>query len=137
MLSDQAIQIELDTYNPLIPRPGRISATLFIELTSPAEMEHWLTRLVGVERCVELRIGEGDDAVVVRGQVEDSHAAQLTRDTVTASVHYVHFVFSAADLTRLEKGPVVLAIAHRSYQESTELSAETKAELLRDLRGEN
>src|SRR5688500_12513547 len=34
ILSDEAIQHELDTYNALIPEPGQLSATLFIELTS-------------------------------------------------------------------------------------------------------
>ena len=34
ILSDEAIQVELDIYNRLLPAPGELSATLFIELTT-------------------------------------------------------------------------------------------------------
>src|SRR3954463_2923435 len=59
MLRDEQIQGELDAYNPLIPEPGQLSATLFIELTSKAELMEWLPKLVGIERSVELVIGDG------------------------------------------------------------------------------
>jgi len=61
MLTDEAVQAELDTYNPLIPGPGQLSATLFVELTTKAELEEWLPKLVGVERAVELRVGGGSE----------------------------------------------------------------------------
>ena len=66
--TDAAVQSELDTYNTLIPEPGHLSATMFIELVSWAEMEKWLPPLVGIERSVELRLGEGDstDRVAAR-----------------------------------------------------------------------
>ena len=38
MLTDEAIQTELDIYNPLIPEAGQLSATLFVELTTEAEL---------------------------------------------------------------------------------------------------
>src|SRR5437660_12897 len=34
IISDEAIQVELDTYNRLLPGQGELSGTLFIELTS-------------------------------------------------------------------------------------------------------
>src|SRR5205809_7899817 len=91
MLSDDAIQTELDVYNPLIPEPGRLSATLFVELTSKDELEEWLPKLVGIERAVELHIGKGADADTVISEVEEAHEEQLTRTDVTASVHYIRF----------------------------------------------
>ena len=57
IITDQGIQTELDTYNPLIPEPGQVSATLFIELTDKAQLEEWLPKLVGIETEVELRLG--------------------------------------------------------------------------------
>lgn len=45
-----------------------------------------LPRLVGVERSVELVIGEGSGAEVVRYIPEESHDGQLTRPYATASV---------------------------------------------------
>src|SRR3954453_493705 len=91
MLRDEQIQGELDAYNPLIPSPGQLSATLFIELTSKDELVEWLPKLVGIERSVELRIGDGPSAAVVRSTPDAGHEAQLTRDSLTPAVHYVRF----------------------------------------------
>ena len=57
MVSDAAIQGELDVYNPLIPEAGSLAATLFIELTNKDDLVEWLPKLVGIERSVELRMG--------------------------------------------------------------------------------
>ncbi len=136
LISDSAIQTELDTYNPLIPAAGQLRATLFIELTSREEMERWLPRLVGIERDVELRIGEGDAAEVVKADVDLAHAAQLTRQEVTAAVHYVGFSLTDGQVARFADEPSVwLAVNHPQYSESTLLREETKRSLLEDLLG--
>jgi hypothetical protein len=135
MLSDEAIQVELDTYNPLIPSPGELSATLFVELTSKAQLVEWLPKLVGIERSLELLIGEGASAEVVRCDVDAAHAEQLTREDVTASVHYVRFSLTAAQVDAFERSPVVLAVNHPNYAEGAHLGDATKRALLEDLRG--
>ena len=33
LITDEAIQAELDIYNPLVPEAGQLAATLFVELT--------------------------------------------------------------------------------------------------------
>ncbi len=134
MLTDEAILGELDVYNPLIPEPGELSATLFIELTSEAELREWLPKLVGVERAVELVLGEGPEAVVVKGGPEAAHAAQLTRDEVTASVHYVRWSLTPDQVERFAAGPVMLAINHPAYAFGATLGEATRAELVQDLR---
>jgi Protein of unknown function (DUF3501) len=135
LATDAAIQTELDMYNALIPGPGRLSATMFIELTSRAEMEEWLPRLVGIEGAVELILGPGEGAGVVGGEVDEDHAAQLTRPEVTPAVHYVRFSLSPQQIERFAEGPVRLAITHPRYEERVHLSDETKASLLQDLLG--
>src|SRR4051794_23780561 len=138
MFRDEQIQTELDIYNPLIPEPGELSATLFIELTSKEQLMEWLPKLVGIERSIELIIGEGDGADgtdVVRSIPEAAHEAQLTREEVTPSVHYVHFQLTPAQVDRFAAGPVVLAVNHPSYVEGAHLSDESRASLLEDLRG--
>jgi hypothetical protein len=132
MLSDHQIQAELDIYNPLIPAAGQLSATLFVELTDQEQMRYWLPRLIGIERAVEFRLADG---VAVSGLVDSSHDAQLTREEITASVHYVHFEFTDDEVELFAASPVSLAIDLPSYQESTELSDESKQTLLEDLRG--
>jgi hypothetical protein len=135
LLSDEAIQVELDTYNPLIPEPGELSASLFVELTSRDQMEEWLPKLVGIEKSVHIVVGEGEDSVVVSGDVDPGHAALLTRETVTAAVHFVSFSLPRTAITRFETDPVSVVIDHPNYRERTSLSAETRATLLEDVSG--
>jgi hypothetical protein len=132
LMTDAAIQTELDTYNPLIPAAYQLSATLFIELTSRDEMEEWLPRLVGIERSLQLRLAGGE---VVHNVVEAQHATQLTREEITAAVHYVRFELDSGEVDRFREAPVVLAVDHREYQARATLPEATRASLLADLLG--
>ncbi len=127
--TDQGIQEELDVYNPLIPEPGQLCATLFIELTSDDQMREWLSKLVGIEHSVVFQLPDGD---TVRCVVDPQHAAQLTREHVTAAVHYITFQFTPAQVAAFVDG-VVLAIDHPEYLESVELLPSTISELRADL----
>jgi hypothetical protein len=136
MVSDQQIQHELDVYNRLLPSPGELSATLFLELTSEAELRKWLPALVGVERSAELRIGSGDAGEVVPSTPEEDHDARLTREETTAAVHYVRFRLTPDQVEAFARGPVTLAINHPHYPEGLPgvvLSDATRAELASDL----
>ncbi len=129
ILTDEGVQEELDTYNTLVPEAGQLCATLFIELTSDEAMREWLPRLVGIEQSVVLRLPSGDQ---VRCTVDPAHASQLTRDHVTAAVHYITFELSPQQVAGFGDG-TVLAIDHPGYREETELSAATLDELAADL----
>ncbi|HEX3841502.1 MAG TPA: DUF3501 family protein [Acidimicrobiales bacterium] len=136
MVSDDQIQHELDVYNRLLPSPGELSATLFLELTSEAELRKWLPALVGVERSAELRIGSGDAVEIVPSTPEEDHDAQLTREETTAAVHYVRFRLTPAQVEAFAPGPVTLAINHPNYPEGLPgvvLSDATRNELASDL----
>ena len=135
ILTDEGIQTELDVYNPLIPEPGHLAATLFIELTSDEQLREWLPKLVGIEDSIELRLGPADQPRVVRSAVDADHRKQLTRHEVTASVHYLHLSLSPDDVEAFAVGPVALASNHPRYQHAVVLADDTHAELLRDLRG--
>ena len=131
ILTDEAIQTELEIYNPLIPESGSLAATMFIELTSKDELKEWLPKLVGIESAVELRVG----GRVVRARVDPEHEKQLTRDTITASVHYVHFDLGVEGIERFATERAAVAIAHPNYAFVTELDDVSKKSLLIDLRG--
>ena len=135
MVSDAAIQTELDVYNPLIPERGSLAATLFIELTNKDDLMEWLPKLVGIERAVELRIGAPGEEEVVRARPDAEHERQLTRDEITASVHYVHFDLTDAQVSRFDSAPIQVAIAHANYAYASQLSESSKASLLDDLVG--
>src|SRR3546814_21007218 len=89
LITDEAIQNELDTYNPLIPDAGPLCATVFLELTSAEQLREWLPKLVGIYRPLVLRVGEGASAVAFRAFPAEAHAAHPTRDEHTAPLHYV------------------------------------------------
>src|SRR5262245_17721127 len=64
MLTDEAIGHEVATYNELIPDPGELSGTLFIELTDDAALREWLPKLRDIEFAVrfDLRPRDGDES---------------------------------------------------------------------------
>ncbi len=131
IVSDDAVLEELRAYNPLIPEPGELSATLFIELTDDEQLRTWLPRLVGIERAVELRLAGGSR---VRSVPEAGHEAQLTRAEITPAVHYLRWAFSPVEVDEFAGGPVALAVEHPEYRHEVDLPVETLVELLSDLR---
>ncbi len=132
IISDEAIQVELDTYNRLLPAPAELSATLLIELTSERELREWLPKLVGIETKVGISI----DGEVVLSVPEAEHGAALTRESVTPAVHYLRFVFSEAQVAAFgSAAEVALISAHPAYPGQTLLGAEVRKELLGDLLG--
>ena len=138
LFSDAQIQHELDVYNRLLPAPGELSATLFLELTSEEELRTWLPALVGVERSCELRIGAEQAEEVVPSVPDQEHEAHLTRSETTSAVHYVRFRFTPAQVEAFRSQPVRLAVNHPRYPDGlpgTPLSEATRAELAADLTG--
>jgi uncharacterized protein DUF3501 len=131
LISDEAIETELRIYNPLVPDPGQVCATLFIELTSDEQLREWLPKLVGIERSVALRLADGE---LVRALVDEAHEQALTREEITASVHYVRWELSPDQVARAAVAPLHLVLDHPDYAHSVELSMDAQAELLADLR---
>ena len=132
IISDEAIQVELDIYNRLLPGRGELSATLFIELTSDEALREWLPKLVGIER----RLGVSIYGELVTSAPEAAHAAALTRETITPAVHYVRFGFTEAQVGAFAGAEEVALVAtHPAYEARTVLSAAERRELGGDLRG--
>jgi hypothetical protein len=136
IISDEALQVELDIYNRLLPEVGELSATLFIELTSDGLMREWLPRLVGIERALGVEFGGEPGGGLVLSVPEAEHAAALVRDSVTPAVHYLRFDFTGAQVEAFAgSAEVALVAMHPEYAARTVLPAEVRAELLGDLRG--
>lgn len=131
LITDDAIQLEIDTYNSMIPDPGQLCATLFLELTSDDQMREWLPKLLGIERAFVIVLPNGER---VRSITDERHAAQLTREEVTAAVHYIRFEFTPEQVDSFSSGAVRIDIDHPDYLESVGLGDSTQAELLSDLR---
>lgn len=131
VVTDEGVNEELKAFNPMIPEAGQLCATVFIELTTEEQMREWLPKLVGIERSIVVRLSDGTQ---VRGVVDEQHAEGLTRDTVTAAVHYVRFDFTPEQVATFAKGGVQVRCDLSNYLEAIELPNFTVAELLTDLR---
>jgi len=138
LTTDEQIQHELDVYNRLLPAPGELSATLFLELTTEEQVRTWLPKLVGIEGSTVLLIGEGTGIRMVRSVPEEEHRSHLTRDDVTSAVHYVRFPFTPSEVAAFGAGPVTLIVHHPEYPDGRPgvvLSNATRALLMEDLTG--
>jgi hypothetical protein len=129
----EAIQQELDVYNELLPDAGELSATLLVEITEEARVQPHLDRLIGLSsgRHVWLELnGRTVFARFLEGQ---------GREDRIAAVQYLRFPIGTdpADARALAAGaaPVVVHVEHPGYRASAVLSAETRAEIARDLAG--
>ncbi len=131
VLTDEGVLEELKAYNPMIPEPGQLCATLFLELTSEEQVREWLPKLAGLENSISLALSDGSS---VHGEIDAQHAAGLTRDDVTAAVHYLTFNFTPAQVEAFANGEVSVVCAQPNYPHTSVLSAATRAELLTDLR---
>jgi hypothetical protein len=130
MVSDEQIAQEVATYNDLIPDPGELSGTLFIEIDDKEKLYEWLPKLVGIQRALSFRF---DTAPDVAGIPQDEE--RLTREEVTSTVHYLKFPFTPEQAKALESGPARVVVDHENYTAITELTEEQRAELASDLAG--
>jgi hypothetical protein len=127
MLSDEQIAHEVDTYNALIPDADELSGTLFIEIDDTAKLREWLPKLVGIQRAVRFELADGSTVAAVPQDEE-----RLTREEITATVHYLKFAFARAQEASLVGGPTRLVVDHPSYHAVTELSDDQRAALAAD-----
>ncbi len=131
VVSDEQILEELHAYNPLIPEAGQLSATLFIELTTTEQMLEWLPKLVNIESSIAIQLSDGSTVMSI---AEESHAEMLTRDNVTAAVHYIRFEFTPEQVELFGAGEVEILCLHPAYVEVSALPKFVVDELLTDLR---
>ncbi len=125
----ERIQEEVDIYNTMLPDPGELSATLFIEVTDPDRLVEELVRLQGLDQSVYLEIG-GER---VQGTFEEGR----TREAAMSTVQYVRFHLNPAQVEALCSGrdSVVLAVYQPDYRERSILPPETRQSLAGDLEG--
>lgn len=118
---------ELDVYNPLMPTPNALSATLFLELPDMATLKAELPRLAGIEHCFSLDI----DGSVAKAVGEEGRS----RDDYTATVHYLRFPLTdeQRDAFRDPSVPVEVAVDHPNYSESAPIPEAMRLSLLADL----
>ena len=126
----EAIQEELDAYNPLIPDGSNWKATFMIEYGDETERRRQLAKMMGIEKTMWLRIG--DSAKIVPIADED---LERTEEDKTSSVHFLRFELSPDMITALHKGaPITAGIDHPVYTHTVDPVPENiRQALLADL----
>jgi hypothetical protein len=130
IVDDAKVQEEIDVYSALLPGPGELSATVFIEIADKDQIKPVLDRFMGIDtgRHVWLEIDGGPK---VPGTFEAGHSDE--EKGKLAAVHFVRFAFSPEAVSAFRTSAVDLVTDHPAARARARLSEETKAELLADL----
>jgi len=125
-----AIKEELDAYNPLIPNGSNWKATMMVEYDDEEERRLELTRLVGIEDLVWLKIGEHEKVNPIAD--ED---LERSKDNKTSAVHFLRFELSEQMVGDLKQGAKISAgVGHENYSEIADpVSDDIRSALCEDL----
>jgi hypothetical protein len=125
--SESGIKHELDTYNDLIPAPGELSMTLFVEIPDSVVRDRMLIELKGLEGCVSVEV-DGVRAPAT------SDPKGVMPDRTTA-VHYfkVKLGDEASAAIRAKTAKVAVRVDHPRLAVRTELGPASIAKLAEDL----
>lgn len=135
IVDEARIHEEIDAYNALIPGPGELSATLFIEIPelvrlSSDEVRRTINRFQGLDRGgVALRLG---DRPPIPARFEEGHS----KEEKMAAVHYLRFSVPREAQAALAdpRQAARLVVDHPSCRAEADIPAATRAELIADLR---
>ena len=120
------IREEINVYNGLIPAPGELSATLFLEIEDQTHLREDLLKFLGIDESVYLKVGNHS----IHARFEEGHSKE---DKISA-VQYVKFPFSEAIVQAFVKGEKTeLVIDHPNYQARTIIGPDTRQSLVEDL----
>lgn len=126
----QAIQEELDTYNPLIPDGSNWKATFMVEISDIEERKIALAKLIGIEKKVWVRIGEHEKVNPIANE-------DLERETEekTSSVHFLRFELTPEMVAAAKAGETIsMGIDHENYMHAVDVVSENiRQSLVNDL----
>ncbi len=124
----EAIQHEIETYSELMPGPGELSATLFIEISDSRQRHAALARLGGIEKRVFLRLGSERVPAFDKRPIDP----RFERPGQATAVYYLGFRLTSAQRAGFERCDVWLDIDHPAYRHSSALSPQSRASLAGD-----
>ena len=120
------IRQEIATYNQLIPDPGELSATLFLEIEDQTHLREELVKFQAIEEAISLRIAAH--------RLEALFEPGRSKEDKISAVHYIRFRFDDQELEAFVSGTrTELVIDHRNYQAAVVLQPETQRSLVEDL----
>lgn len=127
LVRDDQIEAEIAVYNPLLPDPSSLSATLFVELPRDADPYVALKELVGLDEHVVLHVGPH----AIRAAFEPGRS---TEDKISA-VQYTRYPLTAEVRAALATPgtPIAIEIDHPNYRHRVACGDDLRASLTADL----
>jgi hypothetical protein len=120
------IREEIAVYNELIPTPGELSATMFLEIEDQTYLRDELLKFLGIDEALALNVGGHS----IPGRFEEGRSKE---DKISA-VQYVRFPFSAEARQAFIAGArAELAIDLTTYRANVVLTAGQQKSLAADL----
>jgi hypothetical protein len=130
---EQAIQEELDAYNPLVPDGRNWKATLLVEYEDVEERKRALARLQGIEDRVWVQVGTSPRVYAIADEDLERENAEKT-----SAVHFVRFELTPSMVADLRRGSALaIGVDHPAYTFTLREAPEpTRRALLVDLSNE-
>jgi hypothetical protein len=127
----EKVQAEIDVYNELMPGAGELSATLFLEILESSEIRPTLERLVGLDRHVQLVLGEGAAETPFHAEFDPR---QLEEQRISA-VQYLRFPLGDEGSRRLGDSSLRARVRadHPHYRREDELPPAVRESLVATL----
>jgi len=130
IFEEEGIRDELAAYNPLIPDGRNWKATMLIEYEDADLRKQMLSRLIGVEDRVWVRVADFSKVYAIADE-------DLERDRAdkTSSVHFLRFELSSDMAAAVKTGADVgMGVDHDNYQASiSEIDPVSRQVLAADL----
>ena len=129
IVDEAKIAEEVEVYNALLPGPGELAATMFIEISEASQIKPVLDKLLGIDTRDYVRLTVGPHVVV--GDFETGHSDEERGKL--AAVHFVRFKLPPEARRSFRDAEVTLVVEHPNERARTVLSDVTKRALLHDL----
>jgi hypothetical protein len=125
-----AIQEELDVYNPLIPDGSNWKATFMVEYEDVEERKKALAKLTGIEDTIWVKVGNFGKVFSIANEDLDR-----TEPDKTSAVHFMRFELTPEMVAAAKQGASIKAgIDHPEYKMEVELPPAKRDSLAADLK---
>jgi hypothetical protein len=129
IVDDGRVAEEVAVYNTLLPRPGELAATMFIEIAESDRIKPVLDALLGIDTGGHVRLEVGPH--VIPGVFEAGHSDE--EKGKLSAVHFVRFALPPAARRIFAETEVALVVDHPAERGRTVLSPAARHSLAGDL----
>ena len=130
IFEEEGIRAELEAYSSLVPDGANWKATMMLEYADPRERAAMLSRLVGIEDAVWVKVADCERIFAIADEDLDRET-----DTKTSSVHFLRFELDPSSIRALKAGARLSAgVDHPHYRAEVDaIDPAVTASLARDL----